>query len=70
MKVTFTLLDHIICLSLIEFPDKFVKRVPQRLPAKKNDIYVSRKTKYFFLHKRAKKLLDEGYESYLSINSF
>ena len=41
--------------------DKFVKRVPQRLPTKKNDIYVSRKTKYFFLYKHAKKLLDEGY---------
>eukprot|EP00026_Physarum_polycephalum_P021333 Phypoly_transcript_24520.p1 GENE.Phypoly_transcript_24520~~Phypoly_transcript_24520.p1 ORF type:complete len:158 (+),score=25.02 Phypoly_transcript_24520:67-540(+) len=39
---------------------KFVKRVPQRLPTKKNDIYVSRKTKYFFQYKRAKKLLDDG----------
>ncbi|ORX57339.1 hypothetical protein BCR36DRAFT_409637 [Piromyces finnis] len=35
------------------------KRTPQHLPIKKNDIYVSRKSSYISLIKRAKKLLLE-----------
>lgn len=37
-----------------------VKRVPVRLPARTNDLYVSRSTAYPALLERAQRLLDTG----------
>ncbi|ORX87147.1 hypothetical protein BCR32DRAFT_289543 [Anaeromyces robustus] len=44
------------------------KRTPQHLPIKKNDIYVSRKSSYIALIKRAKKLLLEKETSYIVLH--
>ncbi|KAG4096340.1 hypothetical protein H8356DRAFT_1292545 [Neocallimastix lanati (nom. inval.)] len=49
--------------------DKIIhKRTPQHLPIKKNDIYVSRKSSYIALIKRAKKLLLEKETSFIVLH--